>query len=79
MSYKYPYQNLSLKDIKGEQWEDIPGFEDYYQVSNYGRFKGLDRWIERKSIKGDLHLPEQILKQTKSKAFNPYTKRNISV
>ena len=75
MKHEYPYQNLSLKDMKREVWEDVPGFEDYYQVSNYGRIKGLERWIERKSIKGDLHLPEQILKQTKSEAFNPYTKK----
>jgi hypothetical protein len=72
---KYPYQNLSLKDIKGEEWKDIPGFEDYYQVSNYGRIKGLDRWVERQSIKRNLHLPEHILKQTIFKTLNPYTKQ----
>ncbi|MFM9908601.1 MAG: hypothetical protein ACKVOW_04595 [Chitinophagaceae bacterium] len=48
-----------------------------FQVSNYGRIKALARWIEPKSIKGDLPLSEKMLKQTKSKAFNPYTKKYI--
>ena len=28
-----------------EIWKDIPGYEGYYQVSNYGRVKRLDRWV----------------------------------
>jgi hypothetical protein len=36
---EYPYQNLSLKDMKGEVWEDIPGLDGYYCISNYGRVK----------------------------------------
>jgi len=39
---KYPYQNLSLKSIKGERWKDIPGLEDYFMVSNFGRVKRLE-------------------------------------
>lgn len=71
---KYPYQNLSLKDIKGEVWEDIPDFTDYYQVSNFGRIKSLERWTER-SPKGDMLLKERILKQSLFKKLNPYTKK----
>ena len=26
-----------------EEWRDVSGFEGYYQVSNYGRVKSLDR------------------------------------
>lgn len=44
---QYPYQNTSLKNIKGERWKDIPGFEGEYQLSNYGRLKSLDRWVDR--------------------------------
>ena len=45
MSVKtYPYQNLSLSDIKGETWDDVPGYEGEYQVSNFGRIKSLRRW-----------------------------------
>lgn len=27
---EYPYKNLSLKNIKGERWKDIPGLEMYF-------------------------------------------------
>ena len=37
----YPYQNVSLIDIKGEKWEDIPGVDGYFVVSNYGRVKRM--------------------------------------
>ena len=36
-----PYQNLSLEDMPGEVWKDIPGWEGRYQVSNKGRVKSL--------------------------------------
>lgn len=39
------YKNHSLKDIKGEQWKDIPSWEGYYQVSNMGRVKSVERTI----------------------------------
>lgn len=31
--------------LKKEIWKDIKGYEDLYQVSNYGRVKSLDRTI----------------------------------
>ena len=46
------YKNLSLEDIvyvddNGvtcvEQWKDIPDYEGYYQISNLGRVKSLER------------------------------------
>jgi hypothetical protein len=61
MSKKYPYQNLSLKDMKGEVWEDIPGFEDEYQLSNYGRLKSQDRWVNYRRF--DCFRPGRIKKQ----------------
>jgi hypothetical protein len=39
----FPYQNLSLKNIPGERWKDIPDFEGLYKISNYGRIKSLKR------------------------------------
>lgn len=39
-----PYQNLSLDDMPGEVWKDIPGWEGYYQVSNLGRVKSMPRF-----------------------------------
>jgi len=37
---------LSLEDFEGEIWKDIPDYEGWYQVSNMGRIKSVDRWIE---------------------------------
>lgn len=57
---KYPYQNLSLTDIPGEKWNDIPGFEDEYQLSSFGRLKSQGRWID--FGKYDSYRPERIKK-----------------
>jgi len=42
-----PHQNLSLKDMEGEIWKDIEGFEGYYQISSLGRVKSLSRLVCR--------------------------------
>lgn len=34
---------LSLENLEGEEWRDVVGYENYYQISNYGRLKALDR------------------------------------
>lgn len=44
--------NILFKDkIKSsneaEEWRDIPGFEGYYQASNLGRIRGVDRTFIR--------------------------------
>jgi hypothetical protein len=58
------YKNLSLKDIPGEEWRDIEGFEGFYQVSNKGRVKSLERKIIFKNRNGTYRIfPEKILKQ----------------
>jgi hypothetical protein len=70
---KYPYQNLSLKNIKGERWEDIPGLQDYYQISNYGRFKRLEYKMQYKN--GAIYLkPEKIIKPSIVKQYNKFKK-----
>jgi hypothetical protein len=40
------YQNLSIKNINGEIWKDIDGFENQYQISSFGRVKSLPREIK---------------------------------
>ena len=32
-----------------EVWKDVKGYEGLYQVSNLGRVKSLDRWINQRS------------------------------
>lgn len=43
-----------------EIWKDIPGYEGLYQVSNFGRIKGLPRYVS--NDKGQILLKERILK-----------------
>lgn len=50
---------LSLKNLPGEEWRDIPGYERLYQVSNKGRVKRLERISLQKHL-----LPERILKES---------------
>jgi hypothetical protein len=35
--------------MQKEVWKDIPGYEGYYQVSNLGNVKSLDRYISYKN------------------------------
>ncbi len=44
-----------------EIWKDITGYEGYYQVSNYGRVKSLERWVLSKNNK-KMPVKEKILK-----------------
>jgi hypothetical protein len=57
-----PYLNMSLQDIEGEEWRDILGWEGYYQVSNMGRVKSLERIIEKKNGVR-MEIEEKIKKQ----------------
>ncbi len=73
MKKEYPYQNLSLTDMKGEVWEDVPGLDGYFCVSNFGRVKRLE--YETQYRNGAIHIrTEQIMKQRISKNPNKYKK-----
>jgi hypothetical protein len=45
-SKKYPCHNTSLSNLPLETWNDLPAFEDLYQISCHGRIKSLPRLIE---------------------------------
>lgn len=47
---------------KDEKWKDIIGYEGYYQISNYGRVKSLNRVVKNKN--GYRNTGERILKNT---------------
>jgi hypothetical protein len=68
---KYPYQNLSLKNIKGERWKDIPGLEMYFKVSDYGRVKRLE--YELTYSDGRIYVkPEKIIKPVIKEIHNNF-------
>lgn len=48
-----------------EIWKDVPGYEGYYQISNMGNVKSLDRVVEKS---GRLHhIKGHILRQSKTR------------
>lgn len=72
------YKNLSLEDIvyvddNGitcvEEWRDIPDYEGYYQVSDLGRIKSLERFA-RKNLK--IIVKESILKAPLNSSGYPF-------
>ena len=70
-----PYQNLSIQDMPGEIWKDIPNYEGCYQVSNMGRAKSLDRITGAKAgkvkrIKSHI-LKQSVIKGRKYLGINP--------
>jgi hypothetical protein len=60
----YPYLNLSLCDIPGERWKDVPEFEGIYQASDLGRIKSLDREINHPLSTHKQFLKGKVLKQS---------------
>lgn len=45
----HPWENFSIEDMPGEVWRDVVGYDGLYQVSDLGRVKSLERWVERRT------------------------------
>ena len=58
-----------------EEWRDINGYEGWYQVSNLGRIKSLDRTVWFKNGKGKRDYKGKILKL---KYHNGYAMVNLN-
>lgn len=54
----------NTKSLIGEEWRDVIGYEGFYQVSNLGRVKALERKQYRKNGKYNGIFPEKILSAT---------------
>jgi hypothetical protein len=65
----YPYQNLSLDDMPEEVWKEISDFDGYYEVSNLGRVKSLDRIVPHPRLYQQF-VKGRVLKQNMNKNFN---------
>lgn len=61
-----------MVSLEKEIWKDVKDYESYYQVSNLGRVKSLERWKQNHSKLQK--VPEKILhyniRGTKKKGFN---------
>lgn len=69
----YPHKNLSLQNMEGEIWEDIPGLDGYFLISNLGRIKRQQ--YEMQTRIGAIYvMPEKILKPKIGKAVNKFKK-----
>ena len=56
-----------------EVWKDVKGYEGYYQVSNLGNIKSLERIIENSgTLTGYYKVKERILKPRENKNRNGY-------
>jgi NUMOD4 motif/HNH endonuclease/NUMOD1 domain len=71
----YPFMNLSLVDMPGEEWLEIPEVEGSYLVSNYGRVKSLPRIISRASKTS--YSKEYIVAQSLAGRYNEHTNEYI--
>ena len=69
---KWPYQNKSLKDMKGEIWRQVPGFHGELIVSNYGRVKVLPRFIVHRNAPNGFWTKEKIKVQSVVQRKNNY-------
>lgn len=48
--------------VREERWRPIVGFEGYYEVSNFGDIRSVDRIVPRDGIRGDMARKGQVRK-----------------
>ena len=49
LSEKKTNKELYIKDLDGEEWRSVDGYDGRYEVSNYGRVKSLPKYNYKKS------------------------------
>lgn len=54
---------LDLENLKGEVWKTIKGFEDRFEISNYGRVKSLEVRLNCKIRFSDSRIKKAIIKK----------------
>ena len=81
LTYQEINTNYSLKDLPGERWRDVKGYDGRYMVSNLGRVKSFiadfgDEKIRKLSVKKHGHLYLPLVKKGKRK--NCYVHRLVA-
>ena len=56
-----------------ELWKDIPGFEGWYQASNIGRIRSLDRYVNYKSNGQAIRKGKILSPKTSNKGYKEVT------
>ena len=54
------WENTDLSSLEGEIWKEIKDYEGLYEISNFGRVKRLEKYIQRQI--GSCIVPEIIKK-----------------
>lgn len=54
------------KEVDLEEWKSVPGYEGYYEVSNMGRVRSVDRWIEYPDGRMALHKGVELSQKNRS-------------
>lgn len=74
-----PYKNKKIENLPNEIWVDVIGYDGYYQISNLGRIKSLERIFY--TAKGAEALkPEKILsfKIKKNRLWIQFSVENVN-
>lgn len=74
----YPYQDITTRNFSREIWMDIKKFEGYYQVSNLGRVRSLDRTVPHSRC-GTQFVKGRILKQSVKKHYNASMDDHVNI
>lgn len=77
---QYYYLNRDPASLNGEEWKAIKGFEDMYEVSNFGRVRSIPKvrdYVFPKRATISYRTEETVLRQAKQKYTNLYLKIHV--
>lgn len=64
---------MTIENLPGEVWKDIPGYEGFYMISNKGRVKSVEHKVRNPHVLGDGEyrtVPERIRKPNIMKGYH---------
>jgi hypothetical protein len=67
-----------MSDLSLERWRPVPGYEGYYEVSDHGRVRSVDRLIRRPSERVDRRIPGKVLTLRKPTGQHGYVQAVLS-
>ncbi|MEM6734629.1 MAG: NUMOD4 domain-containing protein [Bacteroidota bacterium] len=74
--YEYPYLDVESDLLENEIWKALPDYVGYYEVSNQGRVRSMDRIIPHPRLK-EQFVKGKILKQKVNINFNTVNKEKM--